>query len=144
MIATWHGRGKHTLVIYGPSTRADGALRQLAEAASERGGRVTVLKLTAQESEAPGCCDTRSVLWNEISRGLAHEDLARASLAVAGHRDVHFDVVYFSGRRAADVVVGEAVARDADEVVLADTRVTPLGALARRRLRRTSPVPVSP
>ena len=136
------GQGRHTLVVYGPSARADAALRQLAETSSERGGRVTAVKLVAQESEARGCCDTRSVMWNEISRDLAREALARARLAVEGHEGVHLDVVLFSGRRADEVVVREALARDADEVVLADPRVTPLGRIALRRLRRTSPVPV--
>lgn len=132
----------HTLVVYGPSARADAALRQLTEASSERGGRVTAVRLVAQESEAQGCCDTRSVLWNGICRDLAREDLLRARLAVEGHERVHLEVVLFSGRRPDEVVVREALARDADEVVLADPRSTPLGRLARRRLRRTSPVPV--
>jgi hypothetical protein len=126
--------------VYGPSARADAALRQLAE----RGGRVTAVRLVAQESEAQGCCDTRSVLWNEICRDLAREDLARARRAVEGHEGVQLDVVLFSGRRPDRVVVREALARDADEVLLADPRATPLGRLARRRLRRTSPVPVTP
>jgi hypothetical protein len=130
------------LVVYGPSARADAALPHLAELAAERGGHVTVLKLVAQESEERGCCDTRSVLWNEISRDLGREDLARASYALDGQDGVEFEVVYFSGRGAADVVVHEALARDADEVILADARSTPLGPLARRRLRRRSPVPV--
>jgi hypothetical protein len=125
-------------VVYGPSARADAALRQLAE----RGGRVTAVRLVAQESEAQGCCDTRSVLWNEICRDLAREDLARARLAVEGHEGVQLEFVLFSGRRPDRVVVREALARDADEVILADPRATPLGALARRRLRRTCPVPV--
>jgi hypothetical protein len=128
----------HTLVVYGASARADAALRRLAVA----GRRVTAVRLVAQESDARGCCDTRSVLWNEICRNLAHEDLRRARLAVEGHQGVHLDLVLFSGRRPDEVVVREALARDADEVVLADPRSTPLGRLARRRLRRASPVPV--
>ena len=48
-------------------------------------------------------------------------------------------VLYFSGRRPADAIVGEAVTRAADELLLAGS---PLGRLARRRLRRISPVPV--
>jgi hypothetical protein len=103
---------------------------------------VTAVRLVAQEPEVQGCCDTRSVLWNEICRDLAREDLARARRAVEGHEGVHLDVVLFSGRRPDRVVVREALARDADEVILADPRATRLGRLARRRLRRTSPVPV--
>jgi hypothetical protein len=136
------GQDAHTLVVYGPSARADAALRQLAETSSEHGGRVTAVRLVAQESEAQGCCDTRSVLWNEISRDLGREDLARARLAVEGHEGVQLDVVLFSGRRPEQAVVREVLARDADEVVLADPRSTPLGRRARKRLRRTSPVPV--
>ena len=132
----------HTIVVYRPSSRADDALRGLCLAAREHGGRITVLCLAAEEPVSSGCCDTRSVLWNEICRDHAREDLARARLAVEGHAGVDLDVVLFSGRRPDQIVVREALARDADEVVLADPRSTPLGALARRRLRRTSPVPV--
>ena len=132
----------HTLVVYGPSARADLALRRLAETTSDHGGRITAVRLVAQESEGQGCCDTRSVLWNEISRDLARADLSRARLAVDGHEAVHLEMVLFSGRRPDEVVVREALTRDADEVVLADPRVTPLGRRARRRLHRLSPVPV--
>ena len=80
---------------------------------------------------------------NGVLRGMAREDLARARLAVDDHPAVELDVVGFSGRRAADVVIREAVARNADVIVLADARSAPIGALERRRLRRKSPVPVS-
>lgn len=125
----------HTLVVYGRSAAGDAVLRALAE----RGNRVTVMKLVEQESPQRGCCDTRSVLWNEISRELGREDLARAARAVEGCEDVELTVLYFSGRRPADAIVGEAVTRAADELLLAGS---PLGRLARRRLRRISPVPV--
>ena len=133
----------HTLVVYRPSPRADAALRTLAEAALADGGRVTVLSLLVQEPENNGCCDTRSVMWNEVLRGIAREDLARARLAVEDHPAVELEAVAFSGRRAADVVIREAVARDADSIMLADARSGRIGALERRRLRRRSPVPVS-
>jgi hypothetical protein len=133
------GDASHTLVVYRSGARADDALRGVADSAAEHGGRLTVLKLVAQEPEHAGCCDTRSVLWNEISRDLGREDLSRARLAVAGDEAVDLDVVLFSGRSAADAIVSEVHARDADEVVLAGA---PLGLLARRRLRRMSPVPV--
>jgi hypothetical protein len=132
--------GAHRLVVYGPSERADAALRQLARAAVDRGDRVTVLALTAREPEDRRCCDTRSVLWNEISADLAREDLARAARAAGA--PVECRVLSFPGRGAADAVAREALARGADEIVLADPRAGGLGRLARRRLRRLSPVPV--
>jgi len=133
----------HTLVVYRPSPRADAALRNLAEAVLVDGGRVTVLSLVVQEPEKNGCCDTRSVMWNDVLRGIAREDLARARMVVEDHPAVALDVVAFSGRRAADVVIREAVARDADAIVLADARSGRIGVLERRRLRRKSPVSVS-
>jgi hypothetical protein len=134
------GGEAHTLIVYGAGRGADAALRRLADSASAHGRRLTVLKPAVQESEDRGCCDTRSVLWNEISRDLARDDLARATRAVEGHDGVHLEVVFFSGRRLADVILRELLARDADEVLLVGA---PLGAMARRRLRRMSSVPVS-
>jgi hypothetical protein len=128
----------HTLVVYRPSRRADGALRRLAEVARERGGRLTVLTPLAQESEEGGCCDTRSVMWNEICRDLARANLARARTAVAADDALELGVLPFAGRWLADAVIREAVARDADEVALAVS----IGPLERLRLRRRSPVPV--
>jgi nucleotide-binding universal stress UspA family protein len=132
-MATARG-GPHTLVVYGGSAGADGALRRLADSSSARGGRLTVVTLLAQEAEVRGCCDTRSALWNEITRDLAQADVARAA-----QDDVPVEVVVCSGRRLADAVVNELRAREADEVVLLGA---PLGPLARRRLRRISPVPL--
>jgi len=136
-------RGLHTLVLYGPSQRADAALRSVTVAARQSGGRVTVLSLSPQESEASGCCDRRSVLWNEVCRDLAGNDLAAALKALDGDETVELDVLAYTGRRAADAVAEEAVRRAADEIVLVDPRTTGLGRLARRRLQRISPVPVS-
>ena len=133
----------HALVVVGRGRRAESELRAVADAARGDGGRLTVLSLVVQEPEANRCCDTRSVMWNGLLRGMAREDLARARLAVDDHPAVELDVVGFSGRRAADVVIREAVARNADVIVLADARSAPIGALERRRLRRKSPVPVS-
>jgi hypothetical protein len=135
--------GAHTLVVYGASPRADAALRALAETAVADGGRLTVLSLVVQEPEANGCCDTRSVMWNGVLREIAREHLARARLAVEDHPAVELHAVAFSGRRAADVVIREAVARGADAIALADARAVRIGVLQRRRLRRKSPVPVS-
>jgi hypothetical protein len=70
--------GPHTLVVYGASPRADAALRAVVEAASDHDGRLTVVAMVAQEPESNRCCDTRSVLWNDVVRGLAAEDLDRA------------------------------------------------------------------
>ena len=114
-------------------------MRDLADTALQRGGRLSVVKLVAQEAEQRGCCDTRSVLWNEISRDLGREALARAALAVDGHPDVELAILCCSGRSEVDAVVREAETRNADELLLAGA---PLGRLARRRLRRISPVPV--
>jgi hypothetical protein len=131
----------HTLVVYGASDRADAALHRLARTAVERGDRVTVLSLAAQEKVSRGCCDLRSGLWNEICRDLARDDLARAARAAGAGVDC--GVLAFADLRAADAVLREAQARGADEIVLADPRVGGLGRLQRRRLRRLSPVPVT-
>ena len=133
----------HTLVLYRAGRRADAALRKLALAANQRGGRVTVLSLARQEPESSGCCDTRSVLWNEICRELASEDLARAALAIDGSQTVELDTLIYSDRHVADALAREALARGADAIVLADRRSSGLGLLEQRRLRRRSPVPVS-
>jgi hypothetical protein len=135
--------GLHTLVLYGASPRADAALRRVAEAARESGGRVTVLSLAPHESELSGCCDRRSVLWNEVCRDLARDDLASAWKAVDGDETVERDVLPLGGRRRADAVAREALARRADEIVLVDPQMSGLGWLERRQLRRRSPVPVS-
>ncbi len=102
-----------------------------------------MLSLLVQEPENKGCCDTRSVMWNGVLREIVQKDLARARLAVEDHPAVELDAVAFSGRRAADVVVREAVERNVDAIVLADARSARIGALERRRLRRASRVPVS-
>jgi hypothetical protein len=132
----------HTLVVYGSSSRADAALRDLVNTA--RGGRprVTVVSMAAKEPDS-GCYDTRSVLWNEITGDLARKELARASRAVTSSEAVEFDLLAYSGRHPADAVVRESVARGVDEIVLADPKATPLGRRERRRLRRRSAIPVS-
>jgi hypothetical protein len=132
----------HTLVIYGSSSRADSALRELVRAAREEGRRVTVVSLSAEEPNS-GCCDTRSVLWNEISGDLAREDLARAARAVTWTEAVEFDRLTYRGRHPADALAREAVARGVDEIVFVDPKATALGRRERRRLRRRSAVPVS-
>ena len=133
----------HTLVLYRSSARADEALRSLCLAARERGSRVTVLALAAEERPWRGCCDTRSVLWNEICRDLAREQLTRAAQALHGPAEVDFDVLVASGRQMVSALTREALARGADEIVLVDPPRSGLGRLERRRLRRGSPVPVS-
>ena len=104
---------------------------------------MTVLALATEERPSSRCCDTRSVLWNEVCRELARDDLARAARAVDPHEGVDFDVLVARGRGAVDALAGEAVARGADEIVLVDPPSSGLGPLERRRLRRRSPVPVS-
>ena len=131
------------MVLYRPSARADKALRRITEAARKTSGRVTVLSLAPHEPESSGCCDRRSVLWNEVCRDLARDDLASASEVLNGDETVELDVLPLSGRRRADAVAREALTRGADEIVLVDPRTSGLGWLERRQLRRRSPVPVS-
>jgi hypothetical protein len=128
----------HTLVLYRSSDRADNTLRSLCERAS----RVTVVALARQENTESGCCDTRSVLWNQLCRDRANQDLSRASRAVGGQEGVEFELLVAPDRKVVDAITREAVARGADEVVLADPRRSGLGALERRRLRRNSGIPI--
>jgi len=123
----------HTLVIYRASERADATLAELARDASEGGGRITVLALAVQEDAGKGCCDTRAVMWNRIVRELAHDDLARARMAVEGADAVELDVLAHNGRRVWQAVAREARRRGADKVVIADQRTS---GLSRRDLRR--------
>jgi hypothetical protein len=133
----------HSLVLYRPSARADDALRRRCLDAREHGRRVTVLALAAEERPHSGCCDTRSVLWNRICRDLAGEHLRRAALLVDRNPDVDFGVLVARTGRAGETLANEALARGADEIVVADPRASGLGRLELRRLRRSSPVPVS-
>jgi hypothetical protein len=135
--------GLHTLVLYRSSARADEALRSLCLAAGDRSSRVTVLALATQERPSRGCCDTRSVLWNEVCRELARDDLVRAAQTVDGQAEVDFDMLVAPGHQVVSALTREAVARGADEIVLVDPPRSGLGRLERRRLRRRSPVPVS-
>ena len=134
----------HTLVVYRQSERADEALQGICVTAGEPGGRVTVLALAAEESPAKGCCDTRSVLWNGVCRDLARDQLARAARVVGPRAGVDFGVLAARVGHAVDTLAREASARGADEIVLADPRASGLTRFERRRLRRRSPVPVSP
>ena len=101
-----------------------------------------MLSLVAQEPERNGCCDTRSVIWTTSCVGLRVRTWPVRECC-RDHPTVSLDVVAFSGRRAADVVIREAVARNADAIMLADARSGRIGALERRRLSRKSPVPLS-
>ena len=134
----------HTLVLYGHSARAEARLREMARLAREHGDRLTVLALAPQEPQTfPVKCDTRRVLWNQILRDLAHEDLTRAYIALDGNDEVELDVLQCPGRHPADALAAEARTRRADEIVLADPSYSGLRRWERRRLRRRSPVPVS-
>ena len=135
--------GTHTLVLYRSGDRADAALRSLCERARAGASRVTVIALARQEAPRNGCCDTRSVLWNEVCRDLATEHLSRASRAVGDQAGVEFEVLAAADRNVVDAIAREALARGADEIVLADPLGSGLGGRERRRLRRRSPVPVS-
>jgi hypothetical protein len=133
----------HSLVVYKTSARADDTLRSLWLAAREQDRRVTVLALAAEERTSSGCCDTRSVLWNRICRDLAQEHLARAAQVVDRDPQVDFGVLVTRGGRVSETLAGEALARGADEIVLADPRTSGLGRFELRQLRRSSPVPVT-
>jgi hypothetical protein len=135
--------GTHTLVLYRPSERADNALRSVCQRAREGASRVTVIALARQEAPRNGCCDTRSILWNEVCRDLANEDLSRAARAVGNQAGVDFDVLAAPDRKVVDAIAHEALKRGADEIVLADPRGSGLGGLERRRLRCRSAVRVS-
>ena len=135
--------GTHTLVLYRSGDRADSVLRAVCQRARDGESRVTVVALARQEDPRRGCCDTRSVLWNGICRELANEDLSRASRAVGSQAGVVFDVLAAPDRKVVDAITREAIARGADEIVLADPRGSGLGGFERRRLRRRSPVPIN-
>jgi len=135
--------GTHTLVLYRSSDRADTALRSLCQRALDGASRVTVVALARQEDPRNGCCDTRSVLWNEVCRDLANQDLSRASQAVGNQAGVEFEVLTAPDRKVVDAIAREALARGADEIVLADPRGSGLGGFERRRLRRRSTIPIS-
>ena len=136
--------GTHTLVLYRSSDRADAALRSLCQRARDGASRVTVIALARQEDQRNGCCDTRSVLWNEVCRELANEDLWRASRTVGDQDRVEFQVLAAPGRKVVEANAREAVARGADEIVVADPRRSGLGGLELRRLRRRSAIPIGP
>jgi hypothetical protein len=140
-VTTASSRG-HTLVVYRPSARADDALRDLCLAAHERGSRVTVVALAAEERPSIRCCDTRSVLWNGVCRDFARDYLAKAAQVVGPHTDVEFSVVAAQVGRAVATLAREAGARGADEIVLLDPGASGLTRFERRRLRRGSPIPV--
>jgi hypothetical protein len=133
---------RHTVVIYRASERADAMLAELAQRAADGADRLTVLVLAVEEPTSKGCCDTRSVLWNEVQRRFAQDELARARIAANGCARVEFAVVTHNGRRAASVVADEARRRGADEIVLADSRSSGLTRRQRRRLRADSVVPL--
>jgi hypothetical protein len=135
-------RDAHTLVLYRSSDRADTALRSLCQRARDGASHVTVVALARQENARNGCCDTRSVLWNKVCRELANEDLSRASRAVGNQASVEFEVLAAPDRQVVDAIARAAVARGADEIVLADPRRSGLGGLELGRLRRRSSIPI--
>lgn len=129
---------EHALVLYRASATADAALEFL----SEREARMTVVVLAREETRRHGCCDTRSVLWNRISRDLAREDLSRAADALGDNERVEFRVLGAPASDPAGAIASEAARCGADEIILADPRGSGLGRIERRRLRRRSAVPV--
>jgi hypothetical protein len=124
----------HTLVVYGASERADQALAALAARVAKAGGRITVVALALEERVKRYCCDTRSVFWNQVSRELAEDNLARARLAVEDVPGSELAILTHGGRRVAEVVVREAARRGADEILVADPRSCGLRRRDRRRV----------
>ena len=134
----------HTLLVYGPTDRADAALRSVARRARDEGDDLTVVSLVIQEpTGSPRCCSTNSALWNEICRDLAGRDLMRAWMTLDGDDSIRLDTIATPAWHPADTLTAEALTRGADEIVLADPGASGLGRLERRRLRRRSPLPVS-
>jgi hypothetical protein len=131
-------RRNHALVLYQASDRADATLRAICERIS----RVTVVSLARDEAQRSGCCDTRSLLWNRVCRELASEDLSSARRVVTDPEAVDFLMLLTAARDAPAALAREAVARRADEIIIADPRRSGLGRLELRRLRRSSAVPV--
>lgn len=134
--------GTHTLVLYRSSDRADATLHALRQRYGGEAGRVTVVVLAREEPGQNGCCDTRSAMWNEMCRVLAKEELAKASRTLEGRAGIELEVLPVPARKVVDAITRAAVARGADEIVLADPRGSGLGGRERRRLRRRSPIPV--
>jgi hypothetical protein len=128
----------HTLVIYRASEHADAVLGELARAARENGGRLTVVTLAVEEPTGRGCCDTRSVLWNRIQREFAEKDLTLARMAVEDAPEVEFGILIHSGRRVWEAVERDALRRAADEIVLADPGSCGLSRRDQRRLRASA------
>ncbi len=120
--------------MYRPSEQADAELRGVARRVAEGGGRLTVAALALKEATGRGCCDTRSVLWNRVTREFAQEDLTRARMALDDPDDVEFAVVTHSGRRVADAIVDAARLRGVGEIVVADPSSSALNRRERRRL----------
>ncbi len=134
----------HTLLVYGPTDRADAALRSVAERTRADGDDLTVVSVIREEPTGrPRCCDVRSALWNEICRELAGRDLTRAWMTLDGDDSVQLDTIAAPGWHPADTLTAEALSRGADEIVLADPGASGLGRFERRRLKRRSPLPVS-
>ena len=134
----------HTLLVYGPTARGDAALRSVARRARARGDSLTVVSLVRREpTDTPRTCNTQSRLWNEVCRELAARDLTRAWMTLDGDDSVRLDTIATPDWHAADALTAQALARGADEIVLADPAASGLGPLERRRLRRRSPLPVS-
>jgi hypothetical protein len=130
----------HTLLVYGPTDRADAALR----AAALRADTLTVVSLVSEEpTRTARRCNIQSDLWNEISHELAGRDLTRAWMTLDGDDSVRLEAIGSDRWHPADTLAAEALARGADEIVLADPGACGLGRLERRRLRRRSPLPVS-
>jgi nucleotide-binding universal stress UspA family protein len=129
----------HVLAVYEPSRAGDDAVRRAVELAAEVGARLTVVTVAVCEPTDSGCCDTRSVYWNEVQREIAGDELSRARMAVGSDAAAEFRVI--SGRTVPGAIADEADLCNADVVVLGRERsLLPWTRMRRARQvqRRTS------
>jgi nucleotide-binding universal stress UspA family protein len=106
----------HVLAVYEPSRSGDDAVRRAAELAAEAGARLTVVTVAVSEPTDRACCDTRSVYWNEVLRGVAGDELGRAKMAVGASAAAEFRVI--NGRSVPSAIADEAERCKADVVVV--------------------------
>ncbi len=128
-----------TLLVYGPSARADAWLREAVRV----GGPLAVVALAPQEQQRRVCCGIQSAYWNGVQRELAQSELARARLVLEDADNVSLTVLGFDVVHPEQAITRHATELGAERIVLADPRASGLGRRAVRRLRDRCPVPVT-